>query len=75
MVYGGVYRGLVSGGAAGGRVQVSFPWLDSDQTLWAAICSPPGSRARYQTGQEVFIMFERGDFNRPVVVGAAAPGG
>jgi len=75
MVYGGVYRGLVSGGGAGGRVQVSFPWLDSDHTMWATTCLPPGSRASYQSGQEVFILFEMGDVNRPVVIGAAVPGG
>lgn len=74
MVHGGIYRGLVSGGGAGGRVQVSFPWVDSSQTLWAATCTPPGVRASYQPGQTVWIMFERGDFNYPVVVGAAEPG-
>jgi uncharacterized protein DUF6484 len=74
MVYGGVYRGLIAGAGTGGRVQVSFPWLDSDKFMFATVCSQPGVRANYQYGQAVFIMFEMGDVNRPVVIGAAAPG-
>jgi hypothetical protein len=40
----------------------------------ATTCLPPDCRANYQSGQEVWVMFEQGNFNRPVVVGAAAPG-
>jgi uncharacterized protein involved in type VI secretion and phage assembly len=35
---------------------------------------PPDCRASYQTGQGVWVMFENGNANFPVVVGAAAPG-
>jgi uncharacterized protein involved in type VI secretion and phage assembly len=75
MVYGGVYRGTIAGGGLGGRIQVAFPWLDSDQFMYATVCSQPGIHARYQSGQAVFIMFEMGDVNRPVIIGAPEPGG
>jgi len=72
MQLGGIYRALVAGGGLGGRVQVTLPTMDI--TLWATTCLPPDCRASYQTGQGVWVMFENGNANLPVVVGAAAPG-
>ena len=72
MLYGGVYRAIVAGGGQGGRVQVTLPSMD--MTAWASTCLPPDSRASYQTGQEVWVMFENGKANFPVVVGLAPVG-
>lgn len=73
MLYGGIYRGTVAGGGSmGSRVQVTVPTLDA--TLWAQICLPPDSRANYQAGDDVWVMFEGGKVNFPVVVGASPTG-
>jgi hypothetical protein len=69
MLYGGVYRAIVAGGGQGGRVQVTLPSMDV--TTWASTCVPPGCRASYQTGQQVWVMFENGKADYPVVVGLA----
>ena len=55
-----------------GRVQVRIPTLPSDQALWARVCGPFGSTAtagQPQVSDEVLVMFEHGDINRPVVLG------
>ncbi len=72
MLYGGVYRGVVTGGGQSGRVQVTLPSMD--MTLWASTCLPPDCRASYQTGQDVWVMFENGKNNFPVVVGLTPTG-
>jgi len=72
MIYGGVYRGIVAGGGQGGRVQVTLPSMDV--TAWASTCLPPDCRASYQMGQEVWVMFENGKADFPVVVGVARTG-
>jgi len=73
-MYYGIYRAVVSGGAdpeSSGRIQVSVPDLPSG-SVWARTCSPPGVRGRYSTGQMVWVMFEKGDLNYPVVIGVSS---
>jgi hypothetical protein len=73
-VYGGIYRGVVSSviDPQGGRVQVMIPSLPSGSARWAQTCLPPDVRASYRTGQQVWVMFENGNLEYPVVVGVAA---
>ena len=75
-MYGGIYRGVVSGGAdpLNSRVQVLIPSLPAGSAQWAMTCLPPDVRGTYRTGQSVWVMFENGDLNYPVVVGVAASG-
>jgi Type VI secretion system/phage-baseplate injector OB domain len=74
--YFGLYRGLVVGQldpTNGGRVQISLPTLDMGGPRWAAVCAPIGNsgRAPAQVGAEVWVMFEAGQLDRPVVMGLA----
>lgn len=61
------------------RVRVKFPWLpkgDTDQTFWARIstimASPKGVGAWFlpEKDDEVLVMFEMGDFDKPIVIGS-----
>lgn len=58
-----------------GRVKVKFPWLsDSDESWWARLVAPgagpqAGLCAIPEVGDEVAVIFEHGDFNRPVIIG------
>jgi uncharacterized protein involved in type VI secretion and phage assembly len=58
-----------------GRVRVSFPWLsDADESWWARLVMPgAGPEAGFcaipEVGDEVAVIFEHGDFDRPVVIG------
>lgn len=58
-----------------GRVKVKFPWLsDADESTWARIVSSgagpdAGFCAVPDVGDEVFVAFEQGDFNFPLVLG------
>jgi hypothetical protein len=73
-MYGGIYKGIVSAASDpqnGGRVQVFMPAVPGTGGSWAVTCLPPDSRGSYRAGQSVWIMFENGDFNRPVVMGLA----
>jgi phage protein D len=58
-----------------GRVKVKYPWMtDSAESDWARLVGPGGGK---QTGflaipnvnDEVLVVFEHGDFNRPCVLG------
>jgi uncharacterized protein involved in type VI secretion and phage assembly len=59
-----------------GRVKVKFPWLsDDEESAWARLISPMAGPQRGfefvpEVDDEVVVIFERGDPNRPLVVGA-----
>lgn len=59
-----------------GRVQVVFPcFSDTDESAWARCATPMagGGEGMYflpDIGDEVMVMFEHGDFNKPMVVGS-----
>lgn len=59
-----------------GRVRVSYPWhTQTDQSYWARIAVPMagndrGFYALPEVGDEVALIFERGDLRFPCVVGA-----
>jgi uncharacterized protein involved in type VI secretion and phage assembly len=59
-----------------GRVKVKFPWLSEDEeSAWARLVSPMAGPDRGfqlvpEVDDEVVVVFERGDPNRPLVVGA-----
>lgn len=59
-----------------GRVRVSYPWhTQTDQSYWARIAVPMagndrGFYALPEVGDEVALIFERGDMRFPCVVGA-----
>jgi type VI secretion system secreted protein VgrG len=57
-----------------GRVKVSYPWLDSEQTVWVRMLVPHAGKDRGwytlpEIDDEVLIGFEHGDGNYPVVLG------
>jgi Type VI secretion system/phage-baseplate injector OB domain len=71
-MYGGIYRGVVSGGSdpqGRGRVQVTIPSLPSVSGIWALTSLSPDSRGGYRSGQSVWVMFESGNISYPVVMG------
>ncbi len=63
-------------GNPGYRVKLKFPWLnEQDSTFWARIAVPMGgsSRGTYmlpEIDDQVLVVFEHGDINRPIVVGS-----
>ena len=60
----------------GFRVKVKYSWLsDQEKAYWARIAVPMGGadRGTYflpETDDQVLIVFEHGDINRPLVIGA-----
>ena len=58
-----------------GRVKVKFPWMTDDaESWWARVVSAgagpeAGLYAIPDVGDEVLVVFEHGDFNRPFVLG------
>src|SRR5215467_211136 len=77
----GVWLGIVVDNKDGGdnpgyRVKVKFPWLnDQETTFWARIAVPMAGpdRGTYtlpEVDAQVLVVFEHGDINRPIVVGA-----
>lgn len=64
---------------AKGRIKVKFPWLDKDsgqeiESDWARVAAPgAGKNAGFcaipEVNDEVIVVFEHGDFNRPIVLG------
>jgi uncharacterized protein involved in type VI secretion and phage assembly len=77
----GVYLGVVidnkeGDGNPGFRIKVQYPWLsDQEKTYWARIAVPMGGaqRGTYflpETDDQVLLVFEHGDINRPLVIGA-----
>jgi hypothetical protein len=73
-VYGGIYRGIVSSviDPLAGRVQIMIPSFPSGSARWAQTCLPPDVRANYRAGQLVWVMFENGNLEYPVVIGMVA---
>src|ERR1043166_1065056 len=63
-------------GNPGYRVKVKFPWLsEQDTTFWARIAVPMagadrGSYVLPESDDQVLVVFEHGDIDRPIVVGA-----
>jgi uncharacterized protein involved in type VI secretion and phage assembly len=59
-----------------GRVKVHFPWLsDQNETDWVRICSlmtgtDMGAIFLPEVDDEVLVAFEKGDINRPFVLGS-----
>src|SRR5688572_12746004 len=64
------------GGNPGYRVKVKFPWLNEQETsYWARIAVPMGGAGRGtyvlpEIDDQVLVVFEHADINRPIVVGA-----
>jgi phage baseplate assembly protein gpV len=62
-------------GNPGYRVKVKFPWLTEQETsFWARIAVPMGGSGRGtyvlpEIDDQVLVVFEHGDINRPIVVG------
>src|SRR5262245_56356790 len=63
-------------GNPGYRVKVKFPWLNEQETsYWARIAVPMGGSGRGtyvlpEIDDQVLVVFEHADINRPMVVGA-----
>lgn len=59
-----------------GKVKVKFPWLsESEESAWARLASPMAGPDRGlqlvpEVDDEVLVVFERGDPNRPIVIGS-----
>src|ERR1043165_3689767 len=63
-------------GNPGYRVKVKFPWLnEQDTSFWARIAIPMAGpdRGTYvlpEIDDQVLVVFEHGDIDRPIVVGS-----
>jgi uncharacterized protein involved in type VI secretion and phage assembly len=77
----GVQLAIVVGNADGGdnpgyRVKLKLPWLNEQETtFWARIAVPMGGpdRGTYvlpEIDDQVLVVFEHGDIERPIVIGA-----
>ncbi len=59
-----------------GRIKVRFPWLhDTEESHWCRVSAGQAGKSRGnfirpEIGDEVLVMFERGDPNQPFVVGS-----
>ena len=71
----GVYRGRVTNAqdpTAAGRVQVTVPAVAAATSLWAPVVSPfVPTKFTPQIGATVWVAFEAGDRNYPVVLGTS----
>ena len=72
----GKYRGVVTNvtdPTQTGRVEVSVPDVLGTQTLWATVIgSTPRERPQFLVGDHVFVEFEAGNIEKPLVDGAPA---
>jgi uncharacterized protein involved in type VI secretion and phage assembly len=75
----GVVVGVVTNNkddANQGRVKLRFPWLsDRDESFFARIAAPLAGKDRGvfflpEVNDEVLVVFEHGDINRPYVIGS-----
>src|SRR5512144_3041821 len=63
-------------GNSGYRVKVKFPWLsEQETTYWARIAVPMtgAERGTYvlpEIDDQLLVVFEHGDINRPIIIGA-----
>src|SRR5258706_11511248 len=63
-------------GNPGYRVKIKYPWLnDNEKSYWARIAVPMGGgdRGTYvlpEIDDQLLVVFEHGDINRPIVIGA-----
>lgn len=59
-----------------GRVKLKYPWLDDSlETGWVRVATPMAGNGRGymalpEVNDEVLVLFEHGDINHPIVVGA-----
>jgi type VI secretion system secreted protein VgrG len=58
-----------------GRVQIRYDWMNEERTAWARMATPsagPGRGIMFmpEIGDEVLTAFERGDPERPYIIGA-----
>ncbi|MGE3617693.1 MAG: type VI secretion system Vgr family protein, partial [Gemmatimonadales bacterium] len=58
-----------------GRVRVKFPWLHDQPTGWARVAVPHAGNGRGimflpEVDDEVLVIFEHGDVESPIVIGA-----
>ncbi|MCU0639938.1 MAG: phage baseplate assembly protein V [Candidatus Krumholzibacteria bacterium] len=58
-----------------GRVKVSYPWLDSEQTAWVRIAVPHAGKDRGwyslpEIDDEVLVGYEHGNTDHPIVLGS-----
>ncbi len=59
-----------------GRIKVRFPWMaDAEESHWCRVVADQGGKSRGnfirpEVGDEVLVLFERGDINQPMVVGS-----
>src|SRR5262245_19651512 len=77
----GVHIGIVTDnkegdGNPGYRVKIKLPWLSADDvTFWARIAVPMAGNKRGtyflpEKDDQVLVVFEHGDIERPIVIGA-----
>src|SRR6185295_3954023 len=77
----GIWLGIIVDNKDGGdnpgyRVKVKFPWLNDQETsFWARIAVPMAGpeRGTYvlpEIDDQVLVVFEHGDVERPIVIGA-----
>jgi phage protein D/phage baseplate assembly protein gpV len=76
--WGGVVPAIVTNNNAPedwGKVKVKFPWMDDEkESTWARVMGVGAGEERGlywlpEVNDEVLIVFEHGDFNRPYVIG------
>ncbi|MBR0679761.1 hypothetical protein GXW74_04635 [Roseomonas eburnea] len=70
----GLARGIVTDTAdpsGAGRVRIQLPALAGSGGIWAAVCTPFGATpgTAVGLGSEVWVAFEHGDADHPVVLG------